>query len=283
MAVGDLDSSWRRADNRVSARQWVSTTKPKFPVKWRDLQLAAFASHPAVLDQLDPDRLLRGKDRLKLLLGVPGTIVLGAIFGAPIWGFTTLVGARFGRSTLDPAVTIPAAGIIFAVGLVALIVNVLLWFRAGKPVDRMREAHAGLAFFLGVPSILIAWFKGSTSAVEGWQYWIIPVITSTVIGGVFLAQLWWLRYSPRARAQRTPAALDAEAKADKPLARVTTAVELLQPAEQDAVKADLEAAISELEAQNVITPEDATVARNAELGLLALRMYQQSRRTRALG
>lgn len=257
----------------------MERTQPKAPVKWRDLELAAFAEHPGVLDQLAPERKLKGsKRRWELLWGVPAAIVVAAVFAAPIWGFTTLVGDRFGRSTLEPGGTIPAAGIIFGIGLILLVVNLVRWRLAGRPDGGLAYAQAALAFVLGVPSVAIAAVQGPRAEVPSWQLWTLPIIVSTLIGGTWLVllvvqrRITRSREDPRARASR---------KTATPLARVTDEVALLTPEARDAVSRDLEVAISDLESREVISAADAVVARRAELGLLKLRMYQQSRATRA--
>ena len=264
----------------MSAQEWVVRTQPKPPVKWRDVEIAAFAEHPSVLDQLDPARAFRGTKRgWELVWGVPAAILVAVVFAAPIWGLTTLVGDRFGRSTLETSGTIPAAGIIFGIGSILLVVNFVRWLRAGKPKEGMRDAQAGMAFVLGAPSIAIVAVQGPRDVVPFWELWVLPIVFTTVVGGVFLVMLRAERGKTRSVPKSLPETV--EKQKSSPLARVTDEVALLNPEARDAVSRDLDDAIAYLEARKLITVADAEVARQAELGLLKLRMYQQSRATRA--
>jgi hypothetical protein len=225
----------------------------------------AFSGHPRIVRMLDPKR-----EHSKLgpdwgfIAALPLILFVAVVYAAPIWAFTTLVGDRFGRADPDPGTVVPVAAIICATGLVLLVIRFAVWLRDGRRRSGMDEGQAGIAAVLGTSSALVAASTGSRADVPHWPLWLAPIVLTAVVGTVF----WWLLTHAR-RAAPVPSDGTTEA-----LERLRAVVERLPQESQVAVRQDITAALADLEARSVISPDDAARARGAELGTLALRMSQ---------
>jgi hypothetical protein len=246
--------------------------------------MAAFDQYPSVQEQLDPaDKSGRTRGSVtttrSLILYIPLMILVVASIAAPIAGFATLMGDRFGLTRPDPARTIPAAGIIFALSLPLLTISFVRWLLSRLPKDGIRQYQSGIALILGALSAVVIQSRGSAASVASWPLWMIPVLVVTVMGGIFFALLW--RSARRARAKkpaRSEVTTSYGVAAAKRLERVNSQIARLSDRQRAAISADLAAAIRDLARRGVITPADGDWAIGAELGKLALRMSQCRKR-----
>lgn len=256
----------------MTAAARAAELDPEQPVRWRALELAAFADHPTVLHALDPSG---GHGRRKPGGGV---VVAGiiAIIGflvaiAPVYAFAMLFEYRFGYSRGDAAERIPMAGIVDAIYAPLLIGAIIWWAVRGRRFERPLLVLAATCTVTGALSAALAAVRGVSEQVPGWQAWSVPMVVVCLAGLVW--SLLLLRARGRAAAERGAAPRTAATRtAGEPLQRVRVAVERLDAGEQQKVRADLDAAIATLERRGAIDAADAEQARGAELGKLALRM-----------
>jgi len=265
----------------MTAREHAATIQPGSGVKWRALELAAFERHPGILRVLDPSGKYGkrgGGSNRALLLAAPFMLLAFALYVGPIWGLATVMEWRFGQADSDPAVVIPAAGIIFLVTLPFLVLSAVVWWRRGRTPDRFLDYQAGIALFIGGLTVVLATARAIRGDVPAWPLWVLPILAVTIVGGVFFVALLRARRAVRAT---VPAAKgQARVGAVEPLKAVREQVERLPAPEREAIQQDLLGALDDLERREVIKPAEAEWARGAELGKLALRMSQPRKPSR---
>lgn len=288
----------RPQNQRTTARERAEAVDPGDTVPWRALEVAAFAAEHAVLRVLDPkgERARRSARPPVARLwwtvrSVALALVLLVVLFAPVFGMARLLsGGRASRSDpIDPHDTIPDAGVLFAVGLVVLVLFTWSWVRDGRPRDPGLLLQSQVATVTGAVSAALVAAQGSRAGVDRWELWIVPVLATTVLGVV----AWvWQAVTRRARAhgerdrardrardrdreqRASGAARGGRGTAVEPLRPVRLAVERLPVHRREAVRADLHAAIEDLLRRGVIDDDVARAAREADLGRLALRMSQ---------
>lgn len=252
----------------MTALSRAQQVQPGSTVRWDRIERDAFASRPEVVGPAPAEpRKLVAKDRW--LMGV-GLLVAAVVFGSPIWGYVAVAadGSRFATAARDsdPGSTIPVAGAFFGCALVALLAMIVTWFVRGRRKAAGPElGFASLTLVLGSMTALSVWRRGESAGVDDWQLWIIPIIVATVVGGVHALVLLISRLRHEANSRLS------FADADLLELRRERAAEL-DSAEQAAIRADLEAAITDLEQRGLISGTVAERARRAELGALALAM-----------
>lgn len=257
----------------MSALELASRATSEHPVRWRAIETAAFEDHPEIVAALRSVPRVSSGNR-GFLLALPLILLIGIVYAAPVWGFTTLIGDRFGRADPDPFVVVPTAGVIFAVGLLFLLINFGIWLARGRTRSGGSEGQAGIAAVLGILSTVIAAVMAQRASVPAWGLWILPIVASAVVGVLFYVLLLQARRrEPKTSIAQVP---DGPAVDTSPefIATVQGRIRTLDPVEQAAIRRDIHAAISDLEARGVVTVREAALARGAELGELAARMTQ---------
>jgi hypothetical protein len=256
------------------ARTWAAAVQPGTPVQWRALEVAAFRDHPSVLEQLDPagryngGKRHRGRVTRQLLWAVPAVVVSAVVYGSPVWGFVTIASGRFRSpsATPDHATRIPAAGVLFAISLV-LLVGLLAWgLRDRRLPGAFVQVQAWLLTVLGGLGAAGVARGGARDDVPGWELWTAFIGASAAIAVVVLVAHHHLRRAlPEAPVDR------------QPLGRVRRQVQRLTPAEQQAVRDDVAAAVRDLADRGVVSAADAAWAQQADPGMLAVQMSQRRR------
>lgn len=258
----------------MTAQRAAANLTPGDPVPWRSLENSAFEDFPDVVARLRPARAA-GTPGRKFIYLLPLALLVAIIYGTPIWGLVTVVGPwRFSTSSRTAEGDITVGGIIFAVALVSLLFNTALWLFNRRPSKTSLGGNSGMAFFLGGISAAITARRGIEEAVPDWELWILPMVACTIIGGI----VFFLVRRVRRRAPITAEPLEGgpdDRVSPEHLQAVRETITRVSDEDQALIRADLVAAIDDLERLKVITAADAGQARSAELGELAMRMAQQ--------
>ncbi|MCL3836491.1 hypothetical protein [Aeromicrobium duanguangcaii] len=259
----------------MSALHRARQLQPGSTVRWDRLERDAFSAHPEVLAGPKSGSSGPPKPREWLLLAPLG-LLAAVVAGAPIWGYVAIAadGSRFATAApdSDPSVTIAVAGSFYACALVVVLSHIVIWLRNGRPKARMDLGYLGITAVLGAMTTLSVWRRGTAGGVETWDRWIIPVVLATVVSGVHACVLLVIKLRHEASS-----ALSLEGS-DALDARTARAAEL-DDAEQATIRADLDAAIADLERRGIITTAVAARARSLDLGALALTMMSRNRGT----
>lgn len=255
----------------MTAQRTAATLTSGDAVPWRSLERSAFEDFPEVVAQLHPSSGA-GQSNRRLLYFVPLALLVAVIYGTPIWGLVTVVGPwGLSQTSRTAEGDITVGGIIFGVALVSLLVHTALWLWSGRPSKTALGGSSGMAFFLGGISVGVTAMRGIGDAVPDWGLWILPMVACTVIGGI----VFFLVRQVRRRASITEKPLVGGPGArvsPEHLQAVRETITRVADEDQALIRADLAAAIDDLERREVITAADAGTARSAELGELASRM-----------
>lgn len=283
----------------MTALSWVRSRPSDQAVRWKALEVAAFAAYPRVVRQLDPRGRYRSaadtgkqsttdrhgtagqaaKALALVLAAIPVVLLMVLAFFPAIIGFALLVGDRFGRTHPDPHVSVPAAGIIFVFAFVVLGTDFVYWLRKRRERDGLRETQAVTAALFALLSVAPAARRIDEGQLAGYEWALVPMVATAALGVVYAILL--LRAGRAARRDR----LRASSRGEKtfastggtpgvPLAPVRAAISKLTQAQRDAVRADLDEAIVALRDQGAISAQDAAWASRADLGMLAYHMAQ---------
>lgn len=250
----------------MTARDWASSVHA--PIKWTQLEVEAFAEHPEIREQLDPThrfgRIRGGTLRRQLWLAVPVAVLLGAGFLAPIAGWAILYNGRFGMADLSPEFAVAAGGILFGVGLVAMLLNGISWLARDLRWNRLRAIHAGTTLGVGLLSIPVVALR--SPGVPGAAVWITLVAVTTALSAIVSIM------AIRSFAGHRPVVGTTTIQSGQlaRLARIDEMVAELAPAERRAVRADIAAALAQLRQRGLISPKLMARAERAELGHLAI-------------
>ena len=276
----------------MTAQVWAAAVRRDKSVSWRGLEVAAFEAHPRSQRMLDPKgkyhRAQRhpAKTLLIYVAAIPAALVLIALLLGPVCGLAALAVGRNESVArqFDPLGAVHSAGIILAVYVAAwLIPIVVLWWRSGRkdPEDRKSGAfsslNAGIAFLGGAACSAVAAYHGAASAVPNWPLWSVPMYAATGIGAGFAVAIFAVHHrtprpTPEQEQQRRASAQDAATS--KRFNRIQNRIRRLPAAEQASVRHDIDAAIRDLAARDVISADDREWALGADLGRLALHMSQ---------
>ena len=277
----------------MTAQAWAATVRRDKPVSWRGLEVAAFEAHPRIQRMLDPKgehhRAKKNPARTLLIcLGaVPGALLLIALFLGPVCGLAALAVGRNESVArqFDPLGAVHSAGIILAIYVAAwLIPIVVLWWKSGRkdPEDRKSGAfssvNAGIALLGGAACSAVAAYHGANSAVPNWPLWSVPMYAATGIGAGFAVAIFTVHHrtprpTPEQEEQQRATAQDAATS--KRFNRIQDRIRRLPAAERASVRHDIDAAIRDLAARDVISADDREWALGADLGRLALHMSQR--------
>ncbi|GAA2171297.1 hypothetical protein GCM10009846_04630 [Agrococcus versicolor] len=250
----------------------ASRLEPGAAVRWRDLELAAFSQHPRVTRALDP-RGRRSATRPSSMR-VVRMIVVALVALCPVWTLATLLGGRFVDVQVDGATAVPAAAILTTIGLA--VPAWLAWRGLSDPAQR-RGSLAGIgAIYLGIGIVLGILVVARADAGQAIALALVPFAATALIGLLLVVAGAWFALRGRG-AQGPHAGRGAPAPVDGPLPVVRAAVARLDEPARAAVRADLDAAIVDLERRGVIDRAASATARRADLGLLAVRMSQSPR------
>lgn len=284
--TADGNATSGASDEPGSAVAAAAILHPGDAVDWRALETAAYARLPAMADRIDMLHEYHAKRKpVPRIIVFPGKVAFVAmiivlaivVWFSPIIGFVILLGNRYGGEPLDPFVVIPWSATTFAFAFVMLVTRFAGWWRGGKHTDGLGESQAGTALVLGAFTVALIAARGQTAGVAGWPVAALVVAVCAAAGGVFLV------LTLRARAADSRRANLARLKGEpvekdplptEPVKPIAKELRSVSAADQAAVRADIDAAINDLEARGVVTSEDAATARQASLGALALRMYR---------
>ena len=258
----------------MSARDLAAKVQPGSTVRWDRLERAAFAAHPAVLED-GGTRKKTHKNKWNLIWGIPLVILYFFCYLAPILGTAAISVSRFQTYQQDAEERIPLSGTLFVFALFLLVISFVHWLFAGRRRNGFYEMQAGLALVLGGLSAVAVRMFGFNESVDSWQKWIIPVLATVVLAAVFLGFLVVAHISQGAR----PRSISGDGTGGvlsrnkiELLKRRREQIEQLFEGEQAAVKRDLEDAIGDLERRGLISDVEVDRARAAELRALGLRM-----------
>ncbi|MGL4172972.1 MAG: hypothetical protein ACRCTR_02700 [Actinomycetota bacterium] len=266
----------KRSDVRrvMKAQEAAAAIQPGSAVPWRVLELAAFSRYPKVQRFLDPRAQYHRRptqEKLRFALAIPLMLFLVALFLMPVAGFVTLMGDRFPSTPLpDASAAVPVAGGLFLAGMPLLLASAVTWFQAGRPIDPLRRTHAWMTAGLGAISAIAAYAGSSAQEFDDGELWTLVIVVSALTGLTFAVVL----HSSKKTAPKSGRAVTSAAT---PRQRVTSEVARLSEGQRALIRDDLVTAIVDLERRGVITADEATAARGAELGLLPVRMSQPLR------
>ena len=249
----------------MTATEAAARIQPGSPVRWRDLELAAFREHSGVVRALDPRgrRSAAARSPLRILR----IVVVALVALCPVWSFASLLGGRFIAVQVDGETAIPMAAIFTTIGLAMPLW--LAWRGLSDPAQR-RGSLAGIgALYAGIGVVLGILVVARAEPGQSLALALVP-FAATVLVGLVLVVAGALFATRGTSAVRTGRA----STAGGPLPGVRAAVARLDEPARAAVRADLETAIMDLERRGVVDRGAAAAARRADLGLLAVRMAQ---------
>lgn len=244
------------------AQHWAQQQSPERAIRWKSLEIAAFASHPRVVRALGPTREEKREARHNpktpwwLFAAIPLLLLATLILFYPAAAFLLLVNGRTGRfdiAGIDAALAIPMAGVVLLVGGAAHVFS----------ITRRRERGAfdgsldAVAVLFGAGSVLLIAGRGRSDDVTAWPLWMVVAllvvaagITGLVRGRSLPAPTPVVNGTPRAGARRAVARLPVPAR--------------------QAVERDIDAAVDDLERRGLVTPAIASRARAADLAMLSI-------------
>lgn len=249
----------------MTATEAAARIQPGSPVRWRDLELAAFREHADVVRALDPRG--RRSSAARSPLRIVRIVVVALVALCPVWSFASLLGGRFTAVQVDGETAIPMAAIFTTIGLAMPLW--LAWRGLSDPEQR-RGSLAGIGgIYAGIGVVLGILVVARAEPGQSIALALVPFAATVLVGLVLVAAgaLFAMRGSRAPRPGRASAP-------GGPLSGVRAAIERLDEPARTAVRADLDAAIVDLERRGVVDRGAAAAARRAELGLLALRMAQ---------
>lgn len=277
----------------MTAQAWAATVQRDTSVSWRGLEVAAFEAHPRIQRMLDPKgkyhhaKKKPAKTLLIWVAAIPAALVLFALFLGPVCGLAALSVGRDESVArqFDPLGAVHSAGIILAIYVAAwLIPVVVMWWTNGRndPEDRTSGAlsslNAGMALLGGAACSAVAAYHGATSAVPNWPLWSVPMYAATGIGAGFAVAIFVVHHrtpQPTPEQEQPRRASAQDAATGRRFSRIQDRIRRLPAAEQASLHHDIDAAIRDLAARDVISADDCRRAHGADLGILALRMSQR--------
>lgn len=261
-----------------------SNKNPKTTVNWDDVERTAFAKHPNVVAQLKPTSGKNKKPNMLLgaIVGIPLVLVYLFFWTSPIWGLAAVIDSRFHNYRQDPAEQIPVGGTLFIFALAMVLFNIIHWFIVGRKRKNNGLAHtqAGMTVVLGFFATLVVAMKGTEHAVDNWQLWILPIISSTILGlilffMIFLADL--KRKSsknniPTTKPETMEVATDLPPNMVERFKQIKAELNELSDEEKQEVQTKLTKSINRMVRRGTITQNEADKASRISLGELGLRM-----------
>jgi hypothetical protein len=248
----------------VTAAATASRIEPGAQVRWRDLELAAFAQHASVTRALDPGgrRSSSGRSPLRVVR----IVVIALVALCPVWSLAFLLGGRFVGVQADGETAVPATAVLTAIGLAVPIW--LAWRGLSDPAQRRGSLAVLGALYAGIGIVLGLLVVARAEPGQAIGLSLVPIAATVLVGLVLVVAGAVFALRGRGAATARPAAPAG------PLPAVRAAVARLDERSRAAVRADLDAAIVDLERRGVVDRGAAAAARRADLGMLALRMAQ---------
>ncbi len=274
----------------MSATAWAESVPGDKAVRWKALEVAAFAAYPKVTRVLDPKRKY-GRPKEGIAGAVKTIVVFPALLAwMVVMMFPAAVGAVFillsnyqpsFKLTSDPLIgmhfALSAAGIAF---LWSIVVQVGWWIHDGWH-GKAREfpSVARGAVGIGIVALVVVLFGRHTPVGDLRHLCLAAIVGSTLLGVVrfvvYVCTIRTKRSGESAASSHTDAATSKDERRHttaEPLKAVRLAVEKLPQKDRDAVRDDIDSAVGILASRGIITDADADWARSAELGKLALHM-----------
>jgi len=258
----------------MTATRTASLMEPGQPVAWGSLERAAFEDFPDVVAALRGTGVSRASRR-KLLFLIPLGLLIAIIYAAPVWGMATVVGP-WGLSQTNRTAEgdITAAGIIFAIAFLSLLVHAVIWFATGRPAKTALRGSASMAFFLGGLSAGVAVKRGLEDSVPTWGLWVTPMLACMVLGAVMFVLV------ARVKSEEPREALSSSRNdfrsSEAYAGPVRECIERVSDIDKAMINSDLRTAVDDLERRGVVLPGAAREARSAPLGFLAAQMSKTS-------
>lgn len=252
----------------TDATTWASGYQPGDTVDWRAMEIAAVSSYPRIRAELDRSGRYNGGRRHQTtnrLVLVPTIIWAVALVGAPVLAYAILFSERLVQlsADLDWTYRLPVAAFFFGLAFVFLAVLLVRWMIRGRHSSGFLLGYSGVVLALGgLSSVGVLASEEERRMVPLGDLWLAVVLATTALGLVSLVVV----ALGRSRA--------AEAKASEFVEPATREFNKLPENERRSIRADLERALDDLAARNVIDDGAAERARQAEPGLLALEMSQ---------
>lgn len=256
-----------------SAQEWAQEHSKSADVRFSQLEILAFQRHPEIYALFGEDGarvaqrhsapqqspLRRVGTGLLVVLGIIGMI-------APIAGMTVMGGDRFNFFRMDGAVSIPIAGVCFAITAVMLLAVGVSWLRMGAPWSGFILGVFILGALASMFGLIAMPNTAAIDAVTGWQIWRIPVVVSmilAVVGAAAVAARFRVRIEPE-----EPDARVSQPATMSDLSAVRAAVGALPVDEREAIVRDRDAALSALYSRGLVDETLLARARAHELGML---------------
>lgn len=234
------------------AQTWAAQQQSGTAVRWKSLELAAFRDHPRVRRALGQST----HHAAPVDLAAVGLILVGVlVFLYPILGMAAVSRGRFQTDQTDAATAIPASGTIFAIGCVLHVAVLVAWWTRSRTRNGVILMQGALAILLG--GITLASMALDHEDFTSWGRWAIPVAVSMVLGLATCVSNAVFGPPPKK-------------KPGIPRAAAIAAAAKLPEVQQQAVHADLRAAVADLSDRGLITASETERVRDAPLGTLSL-------------
>lgn len=243
------------------AAQWAATVQPGTPVRWKELELAAWHGNRGVLRAMEP-----GRHRSSLIwLSVAVVLVLSG----PILGFALIMGSRFDLVDVSRPARLPWTSLFFLISDLVL-VPLAIWVLFSSATRRGSRGLGLYALLLGGASALMGYRAGQDPDVERPWLLLAPIIVAALAGLVLLIAS---RSGPRPSRAEELSTQDRAAASRR--ATISSAVDQVPTGERRAVEQDLRLGIQDLQRRGVIPAEEAQRALDAPPGGLSHHMAQR--------
>jgi MFS family permease len=260
-----------RGEQFMSALDRATQLQPGSTVRWDRIERAAFAQHQSVLDdERAPRREARPLERVTMF--AVALLALG-VFLAPVFGVAAVSEGRFTVRRPDYDTMIPVAGVLYSVTFVAVAGLLVRWLVRRPARDGLSAIYSVLTLVFGAPAAGLVARRGAEYSVARWDMWVVPIVAAAVVAAVLatLLAVHAIRRDLRPRGAGEPKpTVTLPAKQQAALERRRQRVAALPEAEREAIRADVDASIANLERRGLITAVEAERARGVELGGLGL-------------
>ena len=166
----------------MTATEAAARIQPGSPVRWRDLELAAFREHSGVVRALDPRgrRSAAARSPLRILR----IVVVALVALCPVWSFASLLGGRFIAVQVDGETAIPMAAIFTTIGLAMPLW--LAWRGLSDPAQR-RGSLAGIgALYAGIGVVLGILVVARAEPGQSLALALVPFAATVLVGLVLV-------------------------------------------------------------------------------------------------
>lgn len=245
-----------------TATEWADDLSAAVEPRLGILEAYALQQHPDALRHMGEDgaglaRVAAAHGGVKAGLWLVLPALLAVV--APVIGFAAVVGDAAGFHRMDASVSVPIAGVCFAIAAVVQVVAALWWLRSA------RARHYTLfilSFGTAVLGAATWWVMGAASSLDGFPdaaAWRLPVLLAVAAGAA---------YGVLMLALGGPAAPETEVLTRADADGLRAALAAIPDDELRAIRADRDAALARLVERGKLTQETAERAARAELGTL---------------